>query len=381
VSVRSLLKSVYRISHNVFRKDIGRKLMALFLALLVWSYVAQKVVDSDTRRLNIRLVTKQVFLEEFSKEGDTFFIILPDNLMEVSRSDQTTLVEDQILEVNLSGPKDLLPTKLIGKREVHVGPMGRDGVNVRDIPITIDKSCFEDLGLEEIRASFNPAEIKLTVAMRDELIIQLTGQDNLHVEGELPEEFEMEYDRSRVQFDPNPVTILGPAPEIEKIRANPSLFKLRTIRISQDFSSGFSYDLGPSREMEEKKVTLLTQKGNMVKVRLNLQEKDMEITLFSIPLLLLRNGQPLDSRELNSITPDKETVDVVMRGRPSLFASRTKENLRKKIKLVVDLEDRTDFPQTFDISIWRWDLEDSIRVNVKDKPSITVRKKEGAESG
>ena len=75
-------RSFTELLYTVFRKDIGRKAMALFLAMLLWIYLDQKVVIRELHSLDVRVVQGMDEYYEESKGGtDLFFIVLPDRIM------------------------------------------------------------------------------------------------------------------------------------------------------------------------------------------------------------------------------------------------------------------------------------------------------------
>jgi hypothetical protein len=366
-------KSISSFLYRAFRKDIGRKLMALLLALIMWIYVAQKVVDNKVHSLNIQVVTgMDAYIEESAKVGEGFFIILPETLMEWGGIGDSALLEEKTLEVTLSGPIERLPSKLVGKYEIitrtHMGD--RDA---RTVTIDIIREFFKDLaGTRGVRVRFDPAKIEVRLAKRKEHKIRLTA-DNLTIAGELPPESEVSYDSSLVTFEPNPVVIVGPAPVIDRIEENPSLFRLEEVDIGS-VRKDSSLDLRPSQEMRGDKISLRTR-DNLVRVNLRLQDREEKVTLRGVPLTLLDSLKPLTDQERERLKPDQETVDLVLRGAPSAFPTLSAEQLVPRVMPVIDLQGGRE-TNTYEIVVWRLDLPEDIRISIEGESKMPVRYEE-----
>jgi len=351
------------------RRDIGRIFMAIFLAILVWVYVAQKVVNSRVYSLNIRVVTGiDIYHEEVNRGGDTFFIILPESLMELSGPD------DRTLHVTLSGPEERLPKgtyRLTGRYEITV-QQHMQSKDRRSITVNLASGMFDALRkVEGVRASFNPPEIQLRLARRESTQIHLSAENNLVVKEKLPEDSSFKYSPDDVDFDPNPVEISGPAPDIQKIRSDPSIFKLGEIDISNVTGSDYSRDLKPSASMLTKKVSLLTQ-NNVVRMRLNLREKEIERELKGVPLVLLRKTSPLGQVVQEKLTPDSEVVDLVLRGPEALLRRLSEAQLREIFMPVVDARNMTQDIDNLPIKVKCSDDYREIRVEVKGSGVMTL---------
>lgn len=357
---------------KTFRRDIGRILMALFLAILVWVYVAQKVVNSRVYRLNIRLVTGiDSYHEEVDKGGDTFFIILPESLMELSGPD------DRTLNVTLSGPEERLPkgsSMLNGRYEITL-QQHMQSKDKNFITIDLASGMFDALRqVEGVRASFNPPQIHLRLARRESTQIHLSAENNLDIRERLPQDSPFQYRPGDVDFEPNPVEISGPAPDIEKIMGDPSIFKLEEIDISNVKGSDYSRDLHPSAGMMIKRITLTTQ-NNVVRVRLNLREKEVARDLKDVPLVLLTKNPPLGQMVQEELTPESGMVDLKLRGPEALLKNLTEIQLKEIFMPVVDARNMTQDVENLAITVKCSDLYREIHVELVGTGVMTVRKK------
>jgi len=373
VSRNSPTKKIRAFFYITFRKDIGRKLMALFLAILVWVYVAQKVDDRKEHELHIHVVQGQeAYLEQSNLVDEGFFIILPENVMEISSIDGNTFIEEKILRVILSGPSERLPTKLVGKYAFSFQNL-TDGSDAVDEKVTILREFFPDLlSASGIRVTFEPKRIDLRLAHRKEINISLSAANNLNIVNELPPANDLSYEPAQVTFDPTNVTLSGPAPEIDRIKKDSSVFKLETVDFSK-IGIGATLQLHGSPEMLKKKITLRTR-DNVIAVNLKIKEKETEESLF-VPISLLDNGKPLPSEELDKIEPEEEMVEVVLKGRRSALQNLSDEERQARILVVIDLGGRR-VKDNYDVDVYTHDLPDTVRVSLKDESKMVVRFRE-----
>ena len=98
----------------VFRKDIGRKTMALALALVFWLILDQKVELRQPHTVPVVVVSgKEAFYQRSGNIDEALFIVLPEDLL------LTESLKENSLKIGLSGPKELIQTNLIGKIDVQ----------------------------------------------------------------------------------------------------------------------------------------------------------------------------------------------------------------------------------------------------------------------
>jgi hypothetical protein len=369
VSSHSLPKKIYGFVHGVFRKDIGRKLMALLLAVIVWVYVAQKIENSVSHRLSIRVVEGMDAYREAQAQADkSFFIVLPENVMKAGVADRT-YTEDTSLKVTLSGMRDRLPKKLVGMYEV--GPRHLGELDAKVVQIQVLKDYFPDLReAHGIRVRIDPPTIDVGLARREAHELILTGANNLSIVNKLPADLELIYDPRLVTFDPNPVVLAGPAPEIDRIFRDPSVFKLDTIDFAK-VRMDSSLQLPPSDTATSRKVSIRTRDG-LVTVNLGIREEEVSRDLTLIPVLLLDGGQTLDPLRAKEATPNSETVDIVLKGSPSALNKVIEDDIRKQVKAIVDLHGRKN-TDTFDIDLYVYSLPEGIRAALKGESKMVVR--------
>jgi hypothetical protein len=316
----------------VFRKDIGRKLMALVLALILWVWLDQKVVTREPHNLTVRVVYgANAFMEQSASfSGEAFFIELPENLIL-----EEDLV-DRILQVTLSAPKDILKSRLIGHRKINESDMqGRDTLK---IPIKLSKEYFEALRMERAKSvlvDFDPPQIVVEIARRKTVEIELT-RENVAFEG-LEDLIAKGIEIETVTFDPNTIKIEGPAPVIDEIASDNIRLQLESMALS-DIDK--RQDLGLSRTMRDKKVSILGS-NQSVKVSVNLTEPKDERILEKEVLVLYR-GTPLKPEQLARIELVPSSVKVRFSGPRSMIGILPPDDILKtRVLAMVDLAETT----------------------------------------
>lgn len=316
----------------VFRKDIGRKLMALVLALILWVWLDQKVVTREPHNLTVRVVygDKAYMEQSASFTGEAFFIEIPENLI------LTEDLEDRILEVTLSAPKDILKSRLIGHRKISESDMkGRDELK---IPINLSRDHFEALRRERAKSvlvDFQPQQISVNLARRKTTEIELTrenvafvGLEELRAKG-----IEIE----SVTFDPNTIKIEGPAPKIDEIAADNDRLQLESMVLS---NIDKRQDLGLSRSMRNAKVSIQGS-NRSVKVSVNLTEPIGE-RILEKQVLVFFGGVPLKPEELARIELVPASVKIRFSGpRSQIEMLKSDDILRTRVLAMVDLSEVT----------------------------------------
>jgi len=324
--------------YNIFRKDIGRKAMALLFAMILWIYLDGQLVSDQNRYLQVRVVEGR---SEFDRErgyvdSDTFFIVISKELM------LTREIETGRVSLKISGPKDSIPEKLIGKIFFDERTMGGD--LQREKLIRLNRDQFDVLGDRErinITEFFKPKEIKVALAMRGKATITL-GDDNLLVNG--MELLDMNIDFP-IRYNPTDITLTGPAHEIEKIAANPKILKLQAINLTKRVQD-MQTDLPLSRDWQDKKVTI---QGNsdLVSVKVLFDEPEDVLVVKDVEINVRFNERFLTPGERAKIVLEarlgheqEEMVDITFKGpKPSIQELREKdlEDLRRLIWLYIDI--------------------------------------------
>ncbi|MHC4941914.1 MAG: hypothetical protein ACYTG7_02735 [Planctomycetota bacterium] len=312
----------------VFRKDIGRKAMALLLALVLWFYLDQQVVLRQTHSLSIQVVSgEQEYYQISGKMTEGFFIVLPENLMLMQN------LQDNTLNIVLSGPKDMIQTNLIGRKNITGSDIGE--FPQRRIQFNLIKEFFDALRAKEsIGVEFHPPRITLTVAKRADTEILLT-RDNLDLRG-LKALQDRQVNIEDVDFNPNTISIEGPMPVIDEIEANPNLFKLESMVLGSGEIKRRDLRLAP--ELRAKKISIM---GNdFVRVNVTLREEESERLLEDVDVLVFFRAQPLTPEERARIELQPGKVGVSFRGPHSQIDLLPADHiLKRKVIVKIDLAD------------------------------------------
>lgn len=317
----------------VFRKDIGRKAMALLLAMILWVYLDQKVVLRKERLINIQVVEgENEFYRRVNQMSSGYYIVLPPNLMLVEN------LEDKRLSLWISGTKELIQGSLLGRRDLYESVMeGRDHIK-KSLYFTRDD--FEALkNRPNTKVSFAPDHIQLHIALRDSAKIFLS-EDNLVLEGE-EELAERGITKEGVTYDRSFVTIEGPKHEVEKIRQDNSLLKFESLSIRKAGQRPIEGNLKLSEELLDNKVTL-GRPNLSVQVTITFSEKKLDHILEDVDVAVRFRQEFLPPEELSKITMEPNRVRLILRGPRSqidLLTEKSPEALKEKILVYIDFSE------------------------------------------
>ena len=130
--------------------------------------------------------------------------------------------------------------------------------------------------------------------------------------------------------------------------------------------------------MRSNKISLGTR-DNLVRVNLRLQDREREAILRGIALTLLDSQKPLTDQERERLKPEKETVDLSLKGAPSAFPTQAVEQLTQRVLPVIDLKGRRE-TNTYEIVVWRLDLPEGVRISILGESMMPVRFEETAST-
>lgn len=318
--------------YRVFRQDIGRKAMALGLALIVWLLIDQKVVLRQTHNLPVRVVSgDDEFIQEQSNIEKGFFIVIPENLMLTQTQDVKRI------EAILSAPKDVIqqqPKLLIGDRVISRTSFG-DEVDQRKFNVTVLRDYFDSLrDNTNISVEFRPNTITLNLARREKTQVVLTP-DNVEFRG-LEELRTKKRDIEEVVFEPNTITIEGPAPLIKEIDEDNTLLQLESLRLDENDKD---LKLGLSQSLIDQRISIKAAVQE-VGVKVVLKEETSERVLENMGIMVYFGERPLTPEERARIELESEGVNVRITGPQSqIDILRGDTILRGKIQLQVNLDD------------------------------------------
>ena len=330
--------------YRTFRKDIGRKAMALLLAVILWVYLDQKVVVDKDYYLRIRVVTEDEYAEEAQQDNWGYFLVIPPQLMEVEG------VSEKELTVSLSGPVNLIPPRLRGRKDITMDDMrGRKEQRVPVFPLKRDFDALK--GKERIGVDFSPHQFRVFLAEREAEQVVLT-RDNVEAFLGLEQLQAQGREIAEVVFDPGNIFIEGPAPAVEEIRADNTRLKLEPMKLEGVERTTLDGFLGLSKTMRAKKISI--RGADSVRVTVTLAEKKGDYLLEGLSVAVRFHGDFLSKEErtflaLDSELPDPATVNVRFRGpRPEIDRLKGMERrvLKRKITPYIDLEEGGGEPRS-----------------------------------
>ena len=297
-------KSPSSFLYVAFRKDIGRKAMALILALILWVYLDKQVALNQPRELPVIPISEDEYLASQAElQTDAFFLIIPPDLMVMD-------LEESKIKVILSGPRNLLPERLIGVREIRVSEL-EDRLDMK-LSISVVRDYFESLkDRRRVGMKSEPNVIRLRVARKDDVVVGLTVENVARVWDGDPAAVD------GVVFNPTNLLVEGPAPEIEKIRSDPEKLKLEDIQLKSENHRDVTQTLRLHPDMLARKISIAGP-DRFVSTTVNISEKQDELILKGVPVQIRFNGQVLTLQERERFIVEAgsgvQTIDYKFRG-------------------------------------------------------------------
>ena len=311
----------------VFRKDIGRKITALTLAVIVWLMLAYQLRAKEEVSLDIHFVPDRQTAEQEAEEGRGIWVVVPPELILKAASKDLVVVTASGLETDISAlrlsavfevPPDALGTADAGEHLVYLNNTARyrgGEVDVRDVLLDMA-----------------PKRLTLHLASRDEEVFDL-GPNNVQPRGVPKEGYEI--DRSRIAVSPSQVVLTGPREAIEALRRDPNEIRLEPIDI-EGRGYNVSRQVGLDGQKVHRLVTMRTA-GGQVRVDIPIAPRPATVDLYGVKVRyenedsLARRGKRVVSRT--------ESLDLRLRGPRPWLDARDEETLRKSVWVVYDWED------------------------------------------
>jgi len=311
-------------------KDRTRFLAAGGIAILLWFLLGEKV----TNRLPIPLDVTVLAAGE-APVGSGLFIRLPESLA-------FSAVDPASVTVSLEGPRaDLAAVRplLQGFYDVPLDFLA--GKQSESNPVNIDGDLFpqlDSLRLEVVHAT----PLVLSVAKRDAGRISL-GAGNIEFD---PPTLAENMD---VVFEPSSLSVTGPQAPIQRLREDPSLFKLATIARS-DLAQGergeLSFRAAQGSFEEEALARLRFVDGggsDVIKVRLKRRREMVIVSLTDVEVVpFVPSSAKRDNiRMENPLTLEPATIDVKVTLPKEGYADKdeAKAAVGRALNLFVDLGD------------------------------------------
>jgi len=312
--------------YHIVRDDIGRKIFALVLALLLWAYLFNALIEDRELEFPIELVeTRQ---EAGTQAGDSLYVVVPDELIVLK------IVPEKRVRVDVKGAKDVMNRlDMLAIVELSIDDL-QDGADERTIRVPIVRGLFKARQGEEPEfLEFEPKkeELQITIARKLSADVPLDAS-NVEITGVPLKGHEFQTERIRVF--PNTARITGPKEEIARIRADPTLLSLQPVDVDGKLGE-VSQSVGLSQDLLDREVTLDTR-DRVVDVIVPIDPRREEIQLVAVPVQYINEDKLILSRM--EVVSKTETVDLVVRASRSITAQGPVW-LREQLRLEFNWED------------------------------------------
>ncbi len=313
---------------TIFRKDIGRKLTALFLAVFSWYLLDQYVSMEARQELPVRLVASRTEAERELVVAPAVYVVVPPELVERGLSAEQ-------VRVDVKGLKAVVSQLKLGA-VLDVPPDAiRDDDN-GDFRFVLDVDVFRSDGSAvPVLSEFvvQPQELVVHLTHRETIDFDLRPR-NLTPVG-MPKAGYV-YDPESCVIRPNQVRLSGPRSAILEIARDPTQLKLAAIDIDgQSFE--VSREVGLDRERVDRGVQLLTA-GRVVEVTLLIRPEDVTRELLSVPVHYA-NADDLTARGWKVLSKT-DVLDLTVSGPPHVLEGLDEKELRGRIHLLFDWKGR-----------------------------------------
>jgi hypothetical protein len=307
------------------RHDIGRKVTALALALLMWAWLDNFVVGEIDLTLKVTVESTQRLADDLGRKTSGVYLVVPDDLIVVEKESSVRLkvrgLRDDIENLVLSAVLIYDASDLGDADEAVVSRL-------------LDRSTFKSPGenpdLTEFR--IRPDDVlDVTLARRETLENVTLTAANVELSGKPRDRYEFRYDDIRIV--PNTVTITGPRGVLKTMASDPRLLRLAPVPVD-DKTSTVIKTVGLSPELVAQGVT---PQPDTVTVTVPIQPQDMSINLLGVQVRYDNEASLTASRR--RVVKKTDTLDLILTGPSSELSILTTDQLRRTFQLYFDWED------------------------------------------
>jgi hypothetical protein len=317
------MKALLRRLGNGLRRDVGRKLTALALALLLWGTLENFVVDDRDLALDVRWLPTREAVDRERAHTSAVYLVVPDDLLVRS-------VVPPRVNLSVKGLRD----DVAGLEMSAVLAYATTDLGTDDELAFVHRFVREDFKAAGERPTLTDFRVRpgtLTVTLARRATVEVTlGFQNVTLAGAPKEGYF--YRNGRVAIHPNLVRITGPRSVVEPMLTESLLPPLSPVNV-KDKSSTVSQMVGLPEELLAQGVSLLTPNGQ-VQVTIPIEPEDVRREILGVPVLykhediLASKGKRVASRT--------ETLDVRVTGPPIELNNLSEDQLKQKITLSFD---------------------------------------------
>lgn len=286
---------------QVFRKDLGRKLVALCLALVVWWLLSEQVSGEDEIALDVRIVATRAQADQDSATSPGIYVVVPEHLIvrEVTHKQVTVRLRGlaaELADLQVSAVLEVPADLLAQKDEDTWSPV-------------LERRSFRSRGraLPVGEVDFDPRRLGLLLAERTSQTFDLDHRQ-VSVTGTPRAGRFADTQGSRVE--PNQVVLTGPRSAIAALRTDPTRLRLAPVDVSSQ-SLDVVRQVGLDVSALDQGVTLATA-GNVVTVTVPIRSRDVERELFSVKVVY-KNEDDLARRSRRLVEATTE-LDLIVVG-------------------------------------------------------------------
>jgi hypothetical protein len=318
---------------TAIRHDIGRKLVALVLALFTWAMLEEAVLEDGGGQLPVKLVQSldEAAADRASTGLPAIYLIVPPTL--IARD-----VRPQKVTLKVKGLKDdVQGLNMWAYIELGERDLGGGGAGWAEVSRTLGRAEFRSSGGSPELTLFrvngeSTVDVRLQLARRVTRSLPL-GPANVTFAGEPAKGFVA--DRERATVVPGQVDVSGPAAAMDDLAAGRLQLQLAPVTVAGRNATA-QQNVGLSEAASAELLTLETSTGR-VQVTLPVVPLPIEIELVQVPVDY-RNEDALRLRRFTLVDRPPARVDLRVRGPQaelSRFASN-KEDLLARIRPQLD---------------------------------------------
>lgn len=314
--------------YRLFRKDIGRKLTALVVAVLVWAWLA-------TLTRGNREIELDVFIVNSRGEASAQRNLVPGVYVVVEPGLIVRDTNRKRITVRVSGLKDVVnDLDLSAMFVVDEGAIGDEDEGEVQLPLATSRDAFRSHNstFEVSEFDVRPRLLTLSLARSDEAEFEL-GAHNVDTTGVPREGYT--FDENRILVRPNRVRVSGPRAVIEALRRRPGDLRLEPVNI-EGATFEVTQEVGIDELRVDRNLTLNTA-GGVVAVTIPFQSRPYEVELLAIEVGY-ENPAVLDGQRRRVVSATR-TVDLLVSGPRSLLEGLSREQLVESVRLVYDWRD------------------------------------------
>ena len=351
-------KGLHRRLWWILRHDVGRKLLALMLAVLVWLKLSS-MVSNDLPITDLPVIvamSRSDATKQMQTTSAVYLVVPRDVLVRTDLSSTKVKLTGRGLKEEIEG------IKFSAILEIGDDVLGDD--DERTWTTSLDeRALFESRsGFEPEIKEFKvePETLTLLLARKGEAEFRLEPL-NVRIKGSPKDGYA--YDRENILVHPNRVTLTGPRSQIEELQRDQTALRLAEVDVEGALFE-VSQQVGIDVTRVDRSVTLDTV-GGVVEVTVPIRPKDITRDLLSVAVEY-KNADALAARGLK-IREATPAVDLKITGPRSVLAGLNSEELSKRIQLQFDWGNAQLPLASARISVWRKDLPEDPVVRITDR--------------